>query len=106
MSTNRSKKSKNVETGKLLLKKQQISRAHLAGVTGGGEASRAISGVVSAISSASSSFAETPVAAVTAPVSYELSAYDSDHAKEIGDGVKKVAGKANDWAKKHLHVSF
>ena len=106
MSTNRSNKSKNVETGKLLLKKQQISRAHLAGVTGGGESSRAVSGVVSAISSASSSFLETPSAAVTAPVSYELSAYDSDHAHEIKEGVKKGAKKVNDWAKKHLHVSF
>jgi hypothetical protein len=103
MSTNRINKGKKTGSNKLLLKKQQISRASLGGVTGGGEASRAISGVLSAIGSASSSVAETPVAAVTAPVSYELSAYDSDHLEQpIKDGAKK----ANDWAHKHLHISF
>jgi hypothetical protein len=106
MSTNRINKGKNLETGKLLLKKQQISRAHLGGVTGGGQSGELASAAASAIVSASSSLLETPAAAVTGPVSAALSAYDSDHAKEIPGAVKKAAGAANSWAHKHLHISF
>jgi len=114
MSNNRISNGNNVATGKLLLKKQQISRAQLGGVTGGGKSGELISAAASAIGSASSSFLETPSAAVTAPVSAGLSAYDSDHlensikhgVKKAAGGVKKAAGGANNWVHKHLHFSF
>jgi hypothetical protein len=111
MSTNRINKGKNVQSGKLLLKKQQISRQQLGGVTGGGEVSTLVSGALSIIGSASSSL-ETPSGVITGAVSGAGSAYDSNHLEdEIKDGslqraAGKVAGKANDWAHKHLHISF
>lgn len=107
MSTNRINKGKKTGSNKLLLKKQQISRASLGGVTGGGQSGELISGALSAIGSASSSTLETPSAAVTAPVSAALSAYDSDHYEDkIKKGVSDAAHAANDWAHKHLHISF
>ena len=108
MSNNRSNKRNNVGAGKLLLKKQEISRAQLDGVSGGNR-SKDISEVVSAIGSGSSSFAETPVAAVTIPISAKLSAYDSEHAGQIKRGVEKgvkkgISGakKVGGWLHKHL----
>jgi hypothetical protein len=115
MSTKRNSKRKDKNNdSKLLLRKQQISQASLGGVNGGGQASQYISGALSAIGSASSSFLETPSGAVSGAASYVSSAYDSDHLesaikKEAGKAVKgaeHAVGGANNWLHKHLHVSF
>lgn len=114
MNTKRNSKRKDKNTdGKLLLKKQQISRVSLDGVTGGGEVSGLVSGALSAIGSASSSL-ETPSGAVSGGVSGALSAYDSNHlentikkdAGKVVKGAEHVAGGANNWLHKHLHISF
>ena len=111
MSNKRNNKhaDKNNESGRLLLKKQQISRASLGGVTGGGEVSALASGALSAIGSASSSL-ETPSGAVSGTVSGALSAYDSNHLEDkIKHGVGKAAKgaghaakKAGSWIKHHI----
>ena len=77
MKTKRNTKKTNAP-GKLLLQKQQVSRAQLGAVTGGGEISGLISGAISAIGSASSSL-ETPSGVVTGAASAALSAYNSNH---------------------------
>jgi hypothetical protein len=72
-------KAKNRKSKGLLLRKQQISVAKLDGVTGGGEISGLVSGAVSIIGSASSSFLETPAGVASGAVSGAASAYDSNH---------------------------
>ena len=105
------RKGKNVQSGKLLLKKQQISRQQLGGVTGGGEVSALISGALSAIGSASSGL-ESPSGVITGAVSAAGSAYDSNHLEdELKDGslqraTNKAAGDVNNWMHKNLHISW
>jgi hypothetical protein len=112
MSTKRNSKraDKNNESGRLLLKKQQISRAALGGVTGGGEVSGLVSGALSIVGSASSSTLETPSGVVSGAASGAASAYDSNHLEDkikhgIGKGAKATghaAKKAGSWIKHHI----
>lgn len=107
------RKGKNVQSGKLLLKKQQISRQQLGGVTGGGTVSAVASAVVSAASSAGMSLAGGPWSAVaSAAGSAFAGGVASNHLEDrINDGtiqrnMGKIAGDIDDWAHKNLHFSW